>query len=58
MCRRGRPISAAPDDEWRANGREHSAEGKRIEHVRLLDSPTTEEQMPLLDSGLGNVEAG
>ncbi|UNO41886.1 DUF6879 family protein [Streptomyces sp. MST-110588] len=55
---RGEDISADPDNEWRANVRKQTAGGKRFERVRLLDSPITEGQLYLLDSGLGNVAAG
>ncbi|MEN2423438.1 DUF6879 family protein [Streptomyces rimosus] len=56
--RRGEDISAEPDNEWRINVREQTARGKRIERVRLVDSPPTEGQRFLLESGLGNVAAG
>ncbi|MFH8405842.1 DUF6879 family protein [Streptomyces sp. NPDC018019] len=54
---RGEDISVE-ENEWRANVREQTKRGKRFERVRLVDTPPTEGQRFLLDSGLGNVAAG
>ncbi|WP_017239516.1 DUF6879 family protein [Streptomyces sp. SS] len=54
----GADITAEPLDAWRENVAAARAEGKRFERVRLVDEPLTEGQRFLLDSGLGNVDAG
>lgn len=54
----GQDIASEPDNAWRANVREQTAQGKRFERVRLVDDPPTQGQEFLLASGLGNVAAG
>ena len=46
------------DSDWYANVRTQTSAGKRVERVRLLDDPLTEDQRFLLATGLGSVGAG
>ena len=46
------------DSDWYTNVRTQTCAGKRVERVRLLDDPLTEDQRFLLETGLGSVEAG
>lgn len=46
------------DSNWYANVRTQTAQGKRIERVRMIDEPLTEHQRFLLATGLGSVDAG
>lgn len=55
---KGEDISSDPSSAWRANVRAQVACGKRIERVRIVDSPPTEEQLFLLASAAGNNAAG
>ncbi|WP_405909532.1 hypothetical protein OG742_37015 [Streptomyces sp. NBC_00828] len=54
----GEDIAEDPGNAWRENVRAQTAQGKRIERVRLVDEPLTQGQEFLLASGLGNVAAG
>lgn len=54
----GENIADDADNDWRANVREQTGQGKRFERVRLVDDPPTQGQRFLLASGLGNVAAG
>ncbi|MFZ4235707.1 DUF6879 family protein [Streptomyces murinus] len=54
----GETFSYDPASPWQANVREQTKAGKRIERVRLVDSPPTDGQRFLLATGLGNVAAG
>ncbi|MFE2684028.1 DUF6879 family protein [Streptomyces mirabilis] len=50
-----------PDDlhrPWCVNVRAQTAQGKRIERVRIVDSPPTQEQLFLLASAASNNAAG
>lgn len=47
-----------PDAEWSRLVQTAVTSGKRIERVRLVDSPPTDGQRFLLASGLGNIRAG
>ncbi|MCS0602543.1 hypothetical protein NX794_15170 [Streptomyces sp. LP11] len=54
-------TGTVPDDSqrpWCANVRTQTARGKRIERVRVVDTPPTPEQLFLLASAAGNNEAG
>ncbi|WP_081982461.1 DUF6879 family protein [Streptacidiphilus albus] len=55
---RGEPRQAAPDNPWSAMVREQTGKGKRIERVRLLDDPLTQNQQYSLTSVSENLEAG
>ncbi|WP_432147976.1 DUF6879 family protein [Streptomyces sp. bgisy029] len=52
----------APDNEedspWYANARAQTGQGKRIERVRLVDEPSTDNQRYLLATTPGNLAAG
>lgn len=54
---RGEPLGAKSSG-WDANIRAQTAQGKRIERVRLVDDPPTTEQRFLLASAAGNIAAG
>ena len=54
----GEDIARDPDNAWRENVREQTAQGKRFERVRLVDEPLTQGQEFLLASALSNVVAG
>ncbi|MEU9406209.1 DUF6879 family protein [Streptomyces sp. NPDC048281] len=54
-------TGTVPDDSrrpWCANVRTQAAQGKRIERVRLVDAPPTQEQLFLLAASASNNEAG
>ncbi|WP_329182293.1 hypothetical protein OG754_40660 (plasmid) [Streptomyces decoyicus] len=55
---RGESLGFDPQHPWHANVRRQTERGKRVERVRIVDDPPTEDQRFLLASGLGNVEAG
>ncbi|MGA5472514.1 DUF6879 family protein [Streptomyces arboris] len=46
------------DSPWYANTRAQTAQGKRIERVRLVDEPATDNQRYLLATTPGNLTAG
>ncbi|MFW3459719.1 DUF6879 family protein [Streptomyces microflavus] len=52
----------APDNDedspWYANTRAQTAQGKRIERVRIVDTPATDNQRYLLFTTPGNLAAG
>ncbi|MFH8657417.1 DUF6879 family protein [Streptomyces afghaniensis] len=54
----GEDISHDPDNAWRANVREQTAQGKRFGRVRLVDEPLTQGQQYLLATAPANVAAG
>ncbi|TQK44741.1 hypothetical protein FBY35_6265 [Streptomyces sp. SLBN-118] len=54
----GEDIASEPFDDWRTNVAAQTAQGKRFERVRIVDTPPTDGQRFLLASGLGNVAAG
>lgn len=54
---RGEPLAAKSSD-WDANVRAQTRDGKRIERVRLVDDPPTDEQRFLLASAVANIAAG
>ncbi|MGW4784873.1 DUF6879 family protein [Streptomyces sp. NPDC004230] len=54
----GENIAGDSDNDWRANVRAQTAQGKRFERVRLVDAPATQGQEFLLSSAPGNVAAG
>lgn len=54
----GEGVGYEPASPWHALVRRAAVAGKRFERVRLVDDPPTEGQRYLLDTGLGNVEAG
>lgn len=54
----GEGVGYEPDSPWHVLVRTAAEAGKRFERVRLVDDPPTEGQRYLLDTGLGNVEAG
>lgn len=53
-------IAPPPDDggPWFVNAREQTAAGKRIERVRLVDEPATDNQRYLLATTPDNLAAG
>ena len=55
---RGEPRQVNPDDQWAAMVRTQVADGKRIERVRVLDDPLTENQRYSLTSVVDNLAAG
>ncbi|MFK0154633.1 DUF6879 family protein [Streptomyces sp. NPDC090493] len=59
--RRFLDTGSVPDDShrpWCANVRTQTGQGKRIERVRIVDTPPTSEQLFLLASAVSNNEAG
>ncbi|MGW6733412.1 DUF6879 family protein [Streptomyces sp. NPDC055013] len=54
----GEDIARDPDNAWRENVRAQSAQGKRVERVRLVDEPPTRGQEFLLASAASNIAAG
>lgn len=54
----GEDIARDPDNAWRENVRAQTAQGKRVERVRLVDEPPTQGQEFLLASAPSNVAAG
>ncbi|MGW1814053.1 DUF6879 family protein [Streptomyces sp. NPDC002125] len=46
------------DSPWYSNARAQTAQGKRIERVRLVDEPATDNQRYLLATTPGNLAAG
>ncbi|MEV7788658.1 DUF6879 family protein [Streptomyces sp. NPDC088106] len=54
----GEDIAAEPPNPWRENVAAQTAQGKRFERVRLVDTPPTEGQRFLLASAPGNLAAG
>lgn len=54
----GEDIAHDPDNAWRENVRDQTAQGKRFERVRLVDEPPTQGQEFLLASASSNVAAG
>ncbi|MGW3028265.1 DUF6879 family protein [Streptomyces sp. NPDC001221] len=54
----GEDIAHDPGNAWRENVRAQTAQGKRVERVRIVDEPPTQGQRFLLASAPGNVAAG
>jgi hypothetical protein len=54
----GEDVTAEPDNDWRRNVREQTAQGKRIGRVRIVDEPLTQGQSFLLARSTTNVAAG
>ncbi|MFF3897916.1 DUF6879 family protein [Streptomyces sp. NPDC001812] len=54
----GEDITAEPPNAWRQNVTTQTAQGKRFERVRIVDTPPTDGQRFLLASAPGNVAAG
>ncbi|MEU2271490.1 DUF6879 family protein [Streptomyces olindensis] len=54
----GEDVGHDPDNAWRANVREQTAQGKRFARVRLVDEPLTQGQQYLLATAPANVAAG
>ena len=55
---RGEDPGRKPDDPWYVTMREQTAEGKRVERVRLVDEPATTGQQFLLTGAPYNIAAG
>lgn len=55
---RGEERKPSPDNPWSEMVREATAQGKRIERVRVLDQPRTENQRYSLTSVVDNLAAG
>ncbi|MEV5941304.1 DUF6879 family protein [Streptomyces sp. NPDC051994] len=57
--RRGEPVDwTGADLEWCADRREQTAQGKRFERVRIVDSPPTPGQLYLLENARRNAAVG
>ncbi|MEU6376829.1 DUF6879 family protein [Streptomyces sp. NPDC046909] len=56
--RAGEPIEWDYDDDWSRNVRTQTAEGKRFERVRLIDSPATPGQLYLRSNAVRNCAVG
>ncbi|MFI9295357.1 DUF6879 family protein [Streptomyces gardneri] len=54
----GQPIEWDYEDDWCTNVRAQTAQGKRIERVRIVDSPPTPGQLYLLDNAKRNCAVG
>ncbi|GAB2731891.1 DUF6879 family protein [Streptomyces bullii] len=54
----GRPIDWDYDDDWCRNVRAQTAQGKRFERVRLVDSPATPGQLYLRSNAARNCAVG
>lgn len=54
----GQPIEWDYEDEWCTNVRAQTAQGKRFERVRIVDSPPTPGQLYLLDNAKRNCAVG
>ncbi|MFE6194140.1 DUF6879 family protein [Streptomyces sp. NPDC057838] len=54
----GEDVDHDPDNAWRANVREQTAQGKRFQRVRLVDEPLTQGQRYLMATAPANVAAG
>ncbi|MFC8516708.1 DUF6879 family protein [Streptomyces sp. NPDC057257] len=54
----GADMAREPDNAWHENVRVQTARGKRIERVRLIDEPLTQNQEFLLASTATNLAAG
>ncbi|MFJ9721036.1 DUF6879 family protein [Streptomyces sp. NPDC101213] len=52
------PVLWDHEDDWCHNVRAQTAQGKRFERVRLVDSPATTGQLYLLDNAARNCAAG
>lgn len=55
---RGEPRQVNPDNPWSVMVREATAQGRRIERVRVLDEPPSENQRYSLTSVAENLTAG
>jgi hypothetical protein len=55
---RGEQFGYEPTSPWHTRVRAQTAEGRRYERVRLVDTPPTIGQRFLLATAVGNVEAG
>ncbi|MFJ6214084.1 DUF6879 family protein [Streptomyces sp. NPDC092296] len=55
---RGEPADYDMDDPWCVSRREQAALGKRIERVRVVDTPPTAGQLYLLDGARRNAAVG
>ncbi|MGX2994092.1 DUF6879 family protein [Streptomyces sp. JNUCC 64] len=55
---RGEPIEWDYEDDWCTNVRAQTAQGKRFERVRIVDSPATPGQLYLLDNAKRNCAVG
>ncbi|MFJ4692930.1 DUF6879 family protein [Streptomyces sp. NPDC088766] len=53
-----RPVQWDHEDNWCRNVRAQTAQGKRFERVRLVDSPATTGQLYLLDNAARNCAVG
>ncbi|EFL29548.1 conserved hypothetical protein [Streptomyces viridochromogenes DSM 40736] len=54
----GEDVGHDPDNAWRANVREQTAQGKRFRRVRLADEPLMQGQQYLLATAPANVAVG
>jgi hypothetical protein len=54
----GEPVQWDYNDAWCSNVRQQTAEGKRFERVRLVDSPATQGQLYLLNNAVRNCAVG
>ncbi|MFD8965252.1 DUF6879 family protein [Streptomyces sp. NPDC059568] len=54
----GEPVQWDYDDNWSGNVRTQTAQGKRFERVRVVDSPPTTGQLYLLDNARRNCAVG
>ncbi|MER6475510.1 DUF6879 family protein [Streptomyces filamentosus] len=54
----GQPIEWDYEDDWCANVRAQTAQGKRFERVRIVDSPPTPGQLYLMDNAKRNCAVG
>ncbi|GAB2863662.1 hypothetical protein GCM10027074_33650 [Streptomyces deserti] len=55
---KGRPIDWNYDDAWCRNVRAQTAQGKRFERVRLVDTPPTPGQLYLRSNAVRNCAVG
>ncbi|MFI8324491.1 DUF6879 family protein [Streptomyces sp. NPDC085529] len=54
----GQPIEWDYEDDWCTNVRAQTAQGKRFERVRIVDSPPTPGQLYLMDNAKRNCAVG
>ncbi|MEU6064455.1 MULTISPECIES: DUF6879 family protein [Streptomyces] len=54
----GEPVQWDYEDSWCRNVRAQTAQGKRFERVRLVDSPATQGQLYLLNNAVRNCTVG